>query len=185
MGYQDINILESENIRLRALEPGDIDLVYRWENDPNIWAVSNTLVPYSRDVLQQFLAQAHQDIYQTRQARLMIDLKENPSRSIGTIDLFDFEPHHGRIGIGILIKEEKDRGKGYARESLELALNYIFKVLLIHQVYCNILEDNTRSLDLFTRLGFGIIGLKKDWIKTLDGWQDEYLLQKINPLDTI
>ncbi len=185
MGYKDVNILESENIRLRALEPEDIDLVYRWENDPGIWSVSNTLVPYSRDVLKQFLAHAHQDIFQTRQARLMIDLKEPTIRSIGTIDLFDFEPYHSRLGIGILIKEKKDREKGYARESLELTLNYIFKVLLIHQVYCNILKGNTRSLELFKKLGFETVGLKKDWIKNLDGWQDEYLLQKINPWDNI
>ena len=36
------NPMESELIRLRALEPEDVGILYRWENDTEIWKVSNT-----------------------------------------------------------------------------------------------------------------------------------------------
>jgi diamine N-acetyltransferase len=36
------------NVRLRALEPDDIDLLYDWENNMEIWHVSNTLEPFSK-----------------------------------------------------------------------------------------------------------------------------------------
>ena len=34
--------LEGRTTRLRALEPGDIELMYAWENDTEIWGVSGT-----------------------------------------------------------------------------------------------------------------------------------------------
>ena len=37
------NPMESELIRLRALEPEDVNILYKWENDTEIWkAVSYT-----------------------------------------------------------------------------------------------------------------------------------------------
>ena len=32
--------IEGRTIRLRAVEPGDVDLMYEWENDCDIWPVS-------------------------------------------------------------------------------------------------------------------------------------------------
>lgn len=175
-------LTESERLLLRALEPGDIDLIYNWENDTNIWEISNTLFPYSKYVLNKYLENAHLDIFQVKQQRLMIDLKGPPSnnQSIGTIDLFDFEPFHSRIGIGILIKNTEYRGKGYAREALNLIIAYLFTKVKVHQIYCNIAKDNEVSLNLFTKLGFTISGEKKDWLNTMEGWKNEYLLQLIN-----
>ena len=40
--------LENETIRLRALEPEDLELLYRWENNPELWSLGNTMSPYSR-----------------------------------------------------------------------------------------------------------------------------------------
>ncbi len=174
--------LESEIIRLRPLEPSDINILYEWENNLSVWRVSNTLTPFSKHILREYIKNAHLDIYQTRQLRLMIDLKagEKKHRSIGTIDLFNFEPFHLHAGVGILISEEKDRKKGYASEALRLLITYSFDILQLHQLYCNILEHNDSSFKLFKKHGFEIIGEKKEWIKSGDQWLSEYMLQLIN-----
>jgi diamine N-acetyltransferase len=152
--------LESEHIRLRALEPADIELLFNWENDPDLWLISNTLVPFSKYIIRQYIKNSHLDIYQTKQLRMMIDLKRGDDLDpIGTIDLFDFDPYHLRAGIGILIKEEKDRRKGYASEALKLFVQYCFRTLQLHQVYCNVSEDNDSSLKLFQKQGFVVIGV--------------------------
>ena len=169
-------MLKGENIQLRALEPSDLDTLYHWENDINIWKVSQTITPFSKHVLSQYLANAHQDIFTARQLRLII-VKE--SRSIGTIDLFDFEPVHKRAGVGILIADQGDRQKGYAREALELLINYAFKQLQLKQIYCNISSINKASINLFSGLDFMLVGVKKDWNKTQDGWEDELLFQRL------
>ncbi len=175
---------EKDVIELRALEPSDVELLYKWENDQHIWRVSNTIVPFSKYILNKYIENSHLDIYQTRQLRLMIELHgQGPDNRvpIGTVDLFDFDPYHNRAGIGILIADEKYRGKGYASMALTTLLDYTFNTLQLHQVYCNVLMENQPSLTLFKNHGFEIIGNKKEWIKTPKMYLDEYILQCINP----
>jgi len=172
--------MTGKNLKLRAIEPSDLDLLYQWENDPSIWHISNTAAPFSRFVLEQYVLNSHEDIFTAKQLRLMIELINVPS-TIGAVDLFDFEPLHQRVGLGILIAKES-RGKGYASEALELILDYCFKILMVHQVYCNISINNHISLNLFKSKGFEIAGTKKDWLLINNHWVDEFVLQKINPI---
>jgi diamine N-acetyltransferase len=180
--------ISKTEITLRALEPGDIDLLYLWENDPEIWHVSNTYTPFSKYILEKYIENSHLDIYQVKQLRLMIDIENGDSqecRPIGTIDLFDFEPYHNRAGVGILIGDKSDRKKGYASLAMMKFLDYSFHTLQLHQLYCNITAGNTDSLKLFKKCGFKITGKKIEWVKTPGKYLDEYLLQLINPNDLI
>jgi diamine N-acetyltransferase len=178
--------LVGELIHLRALEPTDLNQLYKWENDSTIWSVSGTLVPFSKFVLEEFVTQVHQDIYTNKQLRLMIDLKyfdeadeDETTRSIGCVDLFDFDPKNKRAGIGILIADKADRGRGYATEALHLIIDYGFEVLDLHQIYSNIRVENESSVALFKRAGFEVTGLKQDWIYEQGKFYDEYTLQLI------
>ncbi len=162
------------------MEPEDLELLYEWENDTSYWIISNTVVPFSKYTLKLYLENSHKDIYETGQLRLMIDhIPDNVS--IGTIDLFDFDPFHKRAGLGILIARQDYRRKGYASMALKCLVDYCFKTLQLHQIYCNILANNCESMDLFKKIGFVQSGIKKDWIKTSDGYLDEYMFQMINP----
>ena len=170
------NQLKYGEIVLRPLEPEDIDLLYKWENDIQIWEVSNTRAPFSRHVLAQYLQEAAKDIYETKQLRLIIE-NEN-GKPVGAIDLFDFEPYHLRAGVGILIHNKTDRNKGYATDALQALANYAFEILGLKQLFANITTNNTGSIGLFEKTGFVQVGVKKEWIKTVSGWKDEVLLQK-------
>ena len=88
-----MELLEHEHISLRALEPEDLDILYSWENDPSIWHLSGTLVPYSRYDLKQYIQNAGQDIFGQKQLRLIIQLRQE-KQPVGAIDLFDFDPYH-------------------------------------------------------------------------------------------
>lgn len=171
------DILTFGNISLRPLEPDDIDLLYRWENDMEVWMVSNTKTPYSRYILAQYIKESVKDIYETRQLRLVI--QNEKQEAVGAIDLFDFEPYHLRAGVGILIHKKDDRNKGYASNSLEALSKYAVEVLGLRQLYANISADNLNSISLFEKAGFKKVGVKKDWLKVRDGWKDEILFQKI------
>lgn len=106
---------------------------------------------FSKFLLKQYLENAHLDIYEAKQLRLVIDDKVT-GKSIGMIDLFDFNPQHKRAGIGILIHPDFQQ-KGFASEALQLLIKYCFIHLHLHQLYANITSDNTSSLHLLkTRL---------------------------------
>ena len=171
-------ILKGKYCQLRALEAKDLDFLYALENDAEIWEISNTLKPYSRAVLRNYLENAHRDIYEVKQLRLCIC---NPNdESVGFIDLFDFDPKHSRAGIGIILNTA-NRNKGLGAEALSLLLDYTFSVLELHQVYANILEDNLTSIHLFEKLGFEQVGVKKDWIRWDGKFKNELLYQKLKP----
>ena len=170
-------MLENEKIILRAPELHDLELLFKWENDQRIWHLSQTLIPFSRFDIEQFILQGNHDIYMEKQFRFMITSKEDQSL-LGCIDLFDFDPHNSRVGIGILI-DEKHRQKGWASEALDVLIHYSFNQLKVHQLYCNVLSSNTESLNLFKRKHFSEIGVKKEWVFHEGKYQDEILLQLI------
>lgn len=169
--------LELGKIRLRALEPDDIDLLYDWENNTKIWEVSNTYEPFSKYVLAKYIKESQRDIYESKQVRMIIETLEG--QPVGAIDLFDFDPFHQRAGVGILIHDEKDRKLGYATDALQVLCTYAASHLRIHQLFANITEDNTASIQLFKNNGFELCGTKKDWRNTLEGWKAELMFQKI------
>ncbi|NNE31385.1 MAG: GNAT family N-acetyltransferase [Winogradskyella sp.] len=170
--------LKGEHIYLRALEPKDLDFLYAIENDTSLWELSNTQTPYSKLVLRKYLKNAEQDIFEAKQLRLAICNYEQ--KLLGLIDVFDFDIKNRKAGIGIIIKDESDRFKGYGKEALTILVNYCFKFLHLHQLYANISEDNLASLNLFESNGFEKIGLKKDWCFDGQQYSNEFILQRIN-----
>lgn len=251
--------LEGRRIRLRAVEPQDAEVLYAWENDPAVWAVSGTTEPFSREQIERFIDRQLQggDLFHTGQLRLMIETREAeeeaskgasegasegacgetdgeagkatrgeacngacrevdgeagreagreacngadgetgertceeadgvtckreaaPCRTIGTVDLFEYDPLHGRAGLGILIYDPRDRRLGYARDAVETLCEYARNRLRMHQLWCCIGEGNTASRMLFRELGFREVGTKRDWLWSPEGYQNEILLQKI------
>ncbi|MFZ0283422.1 MAG: GNAT family N-acetyltransferase [Bacteroidales bacterium] len=170
--------MKYKDIRLRALEPEDLELLYDWENNESYWTISNTVTPFSRFTLKRYLENSHRNIYETGQLRLMIDHLPDKT-TVGTIDIFDFDPFHKRAGLGILIAYEEYRRKGLASMSLKCLIDYCFGTLQLHQLFCNILANNCESMDLFKKQGFVQSGIKKDWVKSSDGYLDEYMFQLI------
>jgi len=185
-----MNTVSPDIISLRAVEPEDLELLYHWENDRTVWHVSNTLVPFSRYQIKQYLQSDPNNIHAHRQLRMMIDCcdvetsspkssKVRELRTVGTIDLFDFDPIHQRAGLGILIASPEERLKGYAYEAILQMIDYCRKVLFLHQLYCNISVSNIASIKLFEKAKFKISGTKKDWLRTETGWEDVLLMQLI------
>ncbi|WP_242093251.1 GNAT family N-acetyltransferase [Aestuariivivens sediminicola] len=170
--------LKGEHIFLRALEPEDLELIFSIENNETFWEISNTQTPYSRYIIKQYLDQAHKDIFEVKQLRLVISNYDR--EAMGLIDIFDYDFKNARAGVGILIKDEKNRSRGYGKEALKILMNYCFSHLNLHQLYCNVSEDNEASLKLFASLGFRKVGLKRDWNRTEGYFKNEYMFQFIN-----
>lgn len=136
--------LDGKGIKLRALEPEDLDFLYAIENNESFWEVSHTQTPFSKYVLKQYLENAHIDVFESKQLRLLIEEKST-NKQLGLIDLFDFNPQHKRAGVGILIHPDFQQS-GFATAALSILINYTFTHLNLHQLYANILADNSKVL---------------------------------------
>jgi diamine N-acetyltransferase len=173
-------MLKSQDIQLRAIEPSDLDFIYILENDPEVWQVGNTLIPYSKYQIEQYVLSTQHDLFSEKQMRLMIDrvLPGPGNIPIGAVDLYDFDPYHKRAGVGIILIPE-ERGKGIAQEALSLLVRYCFEILDLHQLFCSITEGNIPSIRLFEQCGFIQCGTRKEW-RFLNGtFMDELMFQLI------
>ena len=171
-------ILQGENIHLRALEPTDLDFLYALENDTSLWHLSDTITPFSKYVLTHYLENSHRDIFDVKQLRLMI-VHLKTKQCIGCVDLFDFNPQHNRVGVGLVIFDTAHRSKGFATESLKLICAFAKEQLKVHQIFANISVQNKESISLFEKVGFLKTGLKKDWNYHKGTYIDQYLYQYI------
>jgi len=166
-------MLIGNKIKLRAAEPSDLDVIYSWENDPENWLVSNTIAPFSRYQILQFIENAN-DIYSSNQLRFLIS--NHKDELAGCIDFYDFDPKNKRVGIGVLV-DKAHRGHGYAQEALTLAADYAFKMLEVKGIHAEILVSNETSIKLFEKAGFIKNGVKKEWLWDGEAFVDQLFYQ--------
>ena len=163
------------NIILRAMEPEDLDFLYRIENDSSLWDVGATNVPYSRFALQGFIATSTGDIYADKQVRMMID--DEAHRTVGIVDLVNFDPQHSRAEVGIVV-EKPARRQHFALAALGELHRYAHNVLHVHQLYAIIAEGNTPARQLFSAMGYVESGMLKHWLYNGRNYEDACLMQK-------
>jgi diamine N-acetyltransferase len=167
-------MLQNEPLRLRPLEPEDLEVLYTIENDTTLWKVGCQNVPYSRYALHNYIAENKNDIYADKEVRFVI-ANTADGETIGLIDLFEFDPIHLRAQVGIVVRSIY-RGKGWASRALEMLKDYA-RFLHIHQLYAYVDVANTESLQLFRKGGFTRESLLKDWLCTATGYENVLLLQ--------
>ena len=170
--------LKTNKIYLRALEPEDLEFLFKWENSIDIWQESNTLAPFSRFAIKEFIERSlSENVFEVGQIRLMICSTQDNS-VIGTADIFDIDSINSRAAVGLLI-DNSHRGKGYAKDALDLLCSYASNTLLLNQLYVHIATDNSSCLSLFDKSDFEKCGTLKSWIKTKNGYKDVFVYQKI------
>lgn len=163
-------------LRLRAMEPEDLDLLYMIENDRQLWNVGNTNVPYSRYVLHDYIATSSGDIYTDRQVRLIIE--NGVGDTVGLADLVNFDAKNLRAEVGIVITDNH-RQKGYAYAALQQLVDYASAVLHLHQLYAVVDSVNATAQKLFEKCSFHETSRLHDWLYDGHNYHDAILMQKI------
>lgn len=141
-------VLHGDICTLRSVESKDIDTILLWENDPALAPFSAPHEPYSRSDIEQFVENQQHGLHANEQLRLMI---ETDGRTVGAIDLFDYNGNQAEVGI--LIYDPQDRRKGYASEALRMVMDHTHE-LHIKRLKAVVAAENLASRALFERCGF-------------------------------
>ena len=168
-------MLENDQLLLRAPEPEDLALFYKWENDCKLWQFGSTIAPFSQYILKEYIANAGGDFFAEKQLRLVVTNKQT-RQAIGNVDLFDFDPFHRRAAVGVLIDPDY-QAKGYATQALAIIKEYAFDFLGINMLYAHVPIANVQSVKLFEKSGYEKAGLLKSWLRNGDKYEDVLLLQ--------
>lgn len=170
-----------EKLNLRAMEPEDLEVLYKIENDRTLWDVGITNVPYSRYVLHDFISNSTGNIYADGQVRLMI---EREGQVIGIVDLVNFDAKNRKAEISIVL-EKAYRGHGYAYETLLQLTDYARRTLHLHQLYVVIGADNTPAIQLFKKLGYHESVHLPDWLYDGENYHPAIVMHSLLPSATL
>ena len=162
-------------VMLRAMEPEDLDWLYRIENDRELWDIGATNVPYSRFALHDFIAHSSGDIYTDGQVRLIIETVDG--EVLGIADVVNFDAKNCRAELGLVI-DRPHRRKGYGRQALGQIEDYSLRILHLHQLYACISTDNHPSLSLFSSHGYRQVALLPEWLYDGKEYHPAVLMQK-------
>lgn len=172
-----MKLLSNDRITLRALEPTDLEIIHKWENDTDLWAVGGTIAPLSRHQVWEYLQNYTANIFEQGQLRLMIVLNKT-NANVGLFDIFDFDAFHRHAFLGMLIDTEY-ANQGIGQDALKVAMNYLQNFIGLHQVAVHIPVNNEPCLKLFEKNNFERTGILKDWLRTGDTYIDVIVMQYI------
>ena len=168
-------ITPQTNVRLRAMEPEDLELLYKIENDSQLWNVGSTNVPYSRYTLHDYIATSSDDIYADRQVRMMVENMEG--RVVGIADVVNFDAKHRRAEVGVIILNEHRR-QGYGYNTLLCIADYALRILHLHQLYAMIDADNQAAVNLFYKAEYQKSATLAEWLYNGKEYHDALFMQR-------
>jgi RimJ/RimL family protein N-acetyltransferase len=142
---------EGRLIRLRAREPEDEPLLYRFFNDPDVTEYLSMRYPLSHAQERQFIDRAS-DIGYGHASFAVETIAE--SRLIGGVSLEDTSPENRSAVLGIAIGEKEFWDGGYGTDTMRTICRFGFEMMNLHRIQLEVFAGNTRARHVYEKIGF-------------------------------
>lgn len=160
-------------IYLRAIEPSDYEISYKWRNDPEIQSmIGGHSFFVSREKEKEWVNNA---VHSNEKTVLAICLVEN-DKYIGNVMIQEMDYINGTAHVPILIGDKDEWGKGYATEARFLALKFVFEERRINRVWALIKDDNIGSMKMHEKCGYKKEGVLRQSIFKNGAYHDQVLM---------
>jgi RimJ/RimL family protein N-acetyltransferase len=170
-------MLLGATINIGPFVPDDYAAMYCWANDAAAARFEGTFRPVNlADVVRQ-CESAGKD-----PSRVMFAIrKRSETAIIGYLHIQNISSVHRSAEIGIRIGEEKNRGYGYGREALAMALDYCWRQLNLNRVGLTVFRGNTRAIGAYKAAGFRVEGRLRKFLFVDGAWVDVLLMAAFAP----
>ena len=156
-------------MRLRAPELTDVDFIYRVENHPERLLYGRTGLPYSRELITDYISNYNLTALDSGNVRFILeDTAHGTSNSIGIVDLYNIDFSTRKAFISIYIEEEYRR-QGHGTTAVKQAVAFARDNLGLNQIVAVVAEFNIASNALFAHLQFKQIALLPQWSRNTAG----------------
>lgn len=143
--------ITSSNYIIRPFKKEDALLWQTWDMDPEIQAHMPEPKNEPQDISAQYEyikeCENDEDGYYWS-----IDAKDGTT--IGTVSLFEINPHHKTADLGIVIGDKEYWGKGVATEVINTVKEYAFNTLVIERISAEVEEENLPMKKVFEKTSF-------------------------------
>ncbi len=170
-------VLIASRITIGPLVTEDFGPIFRWINDVAAARLDFAYRPVDVVAHQQWWDGLSKD--QTRVA-FAIRKATEPS-IIGYIQINGINSVHRSAEIGIRIGDEKDRGQGYGKEALQLAVEFCWNHLNLNRVQLIVFKHNCRAISAYRAVGFRKEGVLRKAAFIGGNWVDLVVMAALRP----
>ena len=145
-------VIAHGSVYLRAAERDDIPRFAAWFND---YRTSRTLAlraPMSIPMEEAWFERMAAD--QGKGGYLFTACLLADDRPIGNVGLFELDLVNGSAGLGIMIGEPGDRGRGHGTDMLEALMGFGFASLRLERIWLDVYDFNPGARRVYERVGF-------------------------------
>ena len=176
-------MLEGNLVRLRALEPSDLERVYSWINDREVTRYIAARYPMSRADEERWLRGSSPNSFGGG-VQLAIEVKNgevqnggtNEVAHIGNIDLVEVRPEDRKAGLGVMIGDKDYWSNGYGTDAVVTILRFAFHEMNLNRVWLHAFDFNERAQACYRKCGFQEEGRLREHYYTEGRYHDSVVM---------
>ncbi|NLW39419.1 MAG: GNAT family N-acetyltransferase [Tissierellia bacterium] len=167
-------MLKGKLVRLREYRQSDVELAYKYMNDPEVMLNLGNGIPYPMTLEKEqewFNSQAKsEDNYNFA----IESLKEGLYIGGCGINWYDWK--NGTAEVGIFIGDPRYRGKGYGTDAMKILIDFLFQQTNINRIQLATYSFNERAIKSYLKCGFKEEGRLRQRIFRYGQYYDEILM---------
>jgi RimJ/RimL family protein N-acetyltransferase len=160
---------EGRLIRLRAREPEDEPLLYRWFNDPEVTEHLTLRYPVSHAMEKEFLQRTANPGFQECEFAVET-IAEN--RLIGGIGLSRTSPENRSGVLGIALGDKTFWNGGYGTDAMRTLCRFGFQMMNLHRIELDVFSENLRARRVYEKVGFKLEGCRREAVFKFGRYHD-------------
>ena len=163
---------EGRLIRLRAREPEDEPLLYRWFNDPEVTEHLTLRYPLSHKTEREFIDRVSNPDY----AHVSFAIETLDGQMIGGCGLEDTSPESRSAVLGIAIGEKTFWDGGYGTDAMRTLCRFGFEMMNLHRIQLDVYANNARGLHVYEKIGFQLEVTKRQAVYKFGQYHDVHVM---------
>jgi diamine N-acetyltransferase len=151
--------LVGERVRLRAVEEGDLALLVRWMNDPEVryWLHHSDRPDATVETVRGRFGLTGDGF-----PNLVWMIETDEGQPLGHVGLLGVDAHHKRAELAISIGEKECWSRGYGTDAITAVLRHGFETLDLRRIDLHTDADNARGIRCYEKCGFVREGVMRE-----------------------
>lgn len=158
----EIIFLEGKRILLRPITKADLTPTYlQWLNDEEVTKFnSHATFPNTQEKMEAY----YNSLQDNNKNVVLAIIEKATKKHIGNVSLQQINWVSKNAEFAILLGDKEFWGKGIGEEAATLIINYGFKRLNLHRIYCGTIQGNEGMKKLAKKLRMTEEGLRRQAI---------------------
>lgn len=146
-------MIRGAQIRLRALERDDLEALFAWWNDPDLWTLIGSRKRISG--FEELEAWFEGELEKTGPQEGRTFAIDGPKGDLlGTVWYGSYEASDRQATVGLYLGNAESRGSGMGTDALRTLLTYLFDELGLHKARLYVHVENVPAVAVYDKLGF-------------------------------